>query len=77
MGVDDSSWCRIERGKITNLVAMNRSFFESVPVWSVAVPVGACALLAALWGGSPGWVLLALAVGALVAAVIVAVHHAE
>jgi Ca2+:H+ antiporter len=56
---------------------MNLRFFDWVPVWSVAVPAVACGLLAAVWGRSPGWVLLSCAVVALMASVITAVHHAE
>ena len=48
-----------------------------VPHWSVALPVFACVVLAAVWGRSLGWFLLALAGCGLVAAVIVGVHHAE
>ena len=56
---------------------MNRNFFKNVPAWSLAVPVAACALLAVIAGTSPGWVLVACAAVALIASVIVAVHHAE
>jgi Ca2+:H+ antiporter len=56
---------------------MKRGTFGGVPVWSIAVPLAACAMLAATWGGSPGWFLLSCAVVALIAAVLVAVHHAE
>ena len=41
------------------------------------MPVFACAMLAAIWGSSPGWVLLTCAAVALIATVLVAVHHAE
>jgi Ca2+:H+ antiporter len=51
--------------------------FGGLPAWSVAVPVAAGAMLAVTWGGSPGWLLLSCAVVALIAAVLVAVHHAE
>jgi Ca2+:H+ antiporter len=47
-----------------------------MPIWSVAVPIVACAILA-VSGGSPGWLLLSCASGALLASVIAAVHHAE
>ncbi|EXI74014.1 MAG TPA: hypothetical protein PK440_21520 [Candidatus Accumulibacter phosphatis] len=56
---------------------MTRALLTVVPLWSIAVPLVACALLAAVLGSSPGWALLALVAGALVAAVLVAVHHAE
>ncbi len=47
------------------------------PLWSVAAPVAACLTLAAVWGRPLGWALLLLVATALVAAVLVAVHHAE
>ena len=47
------------------------------PVWSIAVPVAACLLLIAIWGRPLGWLLLAFVAAALLAAVLVAVHHAE
>src|ERR1035437_4593939 len=56
---------------------MNRGLFNSVSLWSVAVPVAACVMLAVSTGSSPGWVLLFCAAAALMASVIVAVHHAE
>jgi Ca2+:H+ antiporter len=59
------------------LPAMNRGFLDHVPWWSLAVPVGACVLLAAVWGRAPGWVLLTCAGVVLIGSVITAVHHAE
>jgi Ca2+:H+ antiporter len=56
---------------------MIHRLFVGVPLWSVAVPVAACLMLAGIWGGSPDWVLLSCAAAALIAAVLVAVHHAE
>ena len=56
---------------------MNRGLFNNVPLWSVAVPVAACVMLAVSMGSSPGWVLLTCAAAALIASVFVAVHHAE
>lgn len=56
---------------------MKREMFGGLPTWSVAVPLAACAMLAVTWGGSPGWLLLSCAAVALIAAVLVAVHHAE
>lgn len=56
---------------------MLRSLLAEVPPWSIAVPPAACVLLAVVVGRSPGWALLAVVAGALVAAVLVAVHHAE
>jgi Ca2+:H+ antiporter len=47
-----------------------------MPLWSLLTPVVACTALAATWGRTEGAVLL-LASAALVAAVLVAVHHAE
>jgi len=46
-------------------------------LWHAAVPVLACAVLVAAWGTDLGWGLLTLAAVALIAAVVVAVHHAE
>jgi Ca2+:H+ antiporter len=45
--------------------------------WPVAVPIVACAVLAAAWGRPAGAVLIAVAAIALIAAVFAAVHHAE
>ena len=56
---------------------MNLRLFNNVPLWSLAVPVAACVMLAVSMGGSPGWVLLTCAAAALIASVLVAVHHAE
>lgn len=48
-----------------------------LPLWSLAVPPAACALLATLWGGALGGLLLALTGTTLIASVLVAVYHAE
>jgi Ca2+:H+ antiporter len=56
---------------------MNRRLFDFVPWWTTAVPVAACVLLAVVWGGAAGWMLLVLAGVALAGAVIAGVHHAE
>jgi Ca2+:H+ antiporter len=56
---------------------MNLKLFNHVPLWSLAVPVAACVMLAVVMGSSPGWILLACAAAALIASVLVAVHHAE
>ncbi|HWX20546.1 MAG TPA: ionic transporter y4hA [Candidatus Binatia bacterium] len=56
---------------------MNWRLFTKVPLWSVAVPITACAILAVSGGSSPGWVLLSGAAAALLASVLAAVHHAE
>jgi Ca2+:H+ antiporter len=45
--------------------------------WEAGVPLAACALLAAAWARPPGPLLASLVALALVAVVIVAVHHAE
>src|SRR6266850_5005997 len=47
------------------------------PWWSRTVPFAACVVLAAAWTRPPGAALLALVAVALIAAVLVAVHHAE
>ena len=54
-----------------------KRLFRHLPVFSVFTPMVACVLLAAIWGATMSWVLLALAIAALFASVIVAVHHAE
>ena len=56
---------------------MNRSLFRNVPVWSLVVPVLACVMLAVSMASSPGWVLLTCAAAALIASVLLAMHHAE
>jgi Ca2+:H+ antiporter len=56
---------------------MNWRLFSKVPLWSIAVPVAACVVLAVSSGGSPGWLLLSCAGAALLASVLAAVHHAE
>jgi Ca2+:H+ antiporter len=48
-----------------------------VPAWSVAIPAMAAGLLVAVWERPLGWMLLLLVAAALIAAVLVAVHHAE
>src|SRR5262249_38186790 len=53
-----------------------RSLF-GVPAWSVALPVAAFIALVAAWALPLGWLFLALAPPALIAAVLVGVHHAE
>ena len=55
---------------------INKQFFGT-PAWSIAAPVAACGVLAAVWGRPLGWMLLLLVAAALLAAVLVAVHHAE
>jgi Ca2+:H+ antiporter len=56
---------------------MFRRLIFGAPAWSVAVPVAACVLLVAVWGRPLGWGLLLPVAVALIAAVLVAVHHAE
>jgi len=53
-----------------------RTLFFGALAWSLAVPVVACALLAAVWGRPLGWLLPLVAI-TLIAAVLAAVHHAE
>jgi Ca2+:H+ antiporter len=55
---------------------MKWRLFSKVPVWSVAVPIAACIILA-LSGSSPGWLLLSLAGASLLGCVLAAVQHAE
>jgi len=45
--------------------------------WNAGVPLAACALLAATWSRPLGWLLVCLVAAALIAVVLVAVHHAE
>jgi len=45
--------------------------------WNAGVPLAACALLVATWSRPLGWLLVCLVAAALVAVVLVAVHHAE
>jgi Ca2+:H+ antiporter len=45
--------------------------------WTLAIPVVAGIILAAVWGRSLGWGLLPFVVAVLVGAVLTAVHHAE
>ncbi len=54
-----------------------KKLFQHLPAFNVFTPVVACVLLATIWGATMSWVLLALAIAALFASVIVAVHHAE
>ena len=53
---------------------MNRTLFWGLSGWSLGIPLAACALLLA--GPASGW-LLTLVGAALIAAVLMAVHHAE
>src|SRR5262249_43064655 len=48
-----------------------------VPIWSVAVPIAACIILALTSGGSPGWLAITCAAAALIGSVLASVHHAE
>jgi Ca2+:H+ antiporter len=56
---------------------MTRRLLAGLPAWSFAVPLAACIMLGVIWGRPAGWPLLCLAGAALVAAVLVAVYHAE
>jgi len=51
--------------------------FLAVPAWSLVIPVAACVALVAVWAQPLGWILLPLVFAALIAAVLVGVHHAE
>ena len=55
---------------------MSRSLF-GLPAWSLAVPVGACAILALAAALQLNWLVMALVAVALIAVVLVAVYHAE
>ena len=56
---------------------MTRRNFLGAPVWVVAVPVAACLVLIAVWKRPLDWTLLPIVASALLAAVLLAVHHAE
>jgi Ca2+:H+ antiporter len=56
---------------------MFRRLVFGVPAWSLSVPVAAGVVLVAVWGCPLNWILLSFVAAALIAAVIVAVHHAE
>src|SRR5215475_1394744 len=56
---------------------MKLTFFKDVPIWAVAVPILACVILGISGRTSAGWFFLSCAAAALIASVIVAVHHAE
>ena len=56
---------------------MIRKFFFGIQFWSFVVPMTAYAVLAEFWGHPLGWKLVPLVTVSLVAAVLVAVHHAE
>ncbi|TAJ83119.1 MAG: ionic transporter y4hA [Gallionellaceae bacterium] len=62
---------------MTSLNDTLRRLLFGAPAWNFAVPVVACALLAAVWGRPLGWLLLPFVAAALIGAVLVAVHHAE
>jgi Ca2+:H+ antiporter len=56
---------------------MSRETLAAVPLWSIIVPFAAGAVLAAAWGRPASGPLLVIAALALIAAVVVAVHHVE
>jgi Ca2+:H+ antiporter len=56
---------------------MIRKFLFSTSAWSIVVPLMSIGLLAAVWGRPLGWNLLPFVIAALIAAVLVSVHHAE
>lgn len=64
-------WCNDD-----GFLAMNRRWLL-VPVWSLAIPIVACVLLGAVWAQPLGWILLPLVCIAVIAVVVVGVHHAE
>jgi len=55
---------------------LNKTWF-GLPLWSVLAPLVACATLVLAWGPAPSALLIALVAAVLIAAVLVAVHHAE
>ncbi|MBP6534302.1 MAG: hypothetical protein KA218_04540, partial [Arenimonas sp.] len=54
-----------------------RRLFANTPLWSVAMPLVACTMLAAFWGRDLGWFMLTTSAVALLATVMIAVRHAE
>ncbi len=56
---------------------MRRRALAGVPIWSIALPVVACIVLAAIWERPLGLTLVSFVVVTLIAAVFAAVHHAE
>jgi Ca2+:H+ antiporter len=56
---------------------MIRKFLFSTSSLSLVIPVAACIMLAAVFGRPLGWALLSAVVIALMASVLIAVHHAE
>ncbi len=54
----------------------HRTLFGT-PLWSIALPIAGCIMLAVVWERTLGWIPLSFVVIALVAAVFSAVHHAE
>lgn len=49
----------------------------ALPLWSIGIPLAACGVLLGTWGRAPVSILLALVGATLIAAVLVAVFHAE
>jgi len=56
---------------------MIRKFLFSASALNLIVPIAACIMLGAVWGRSLGWILLSFVAVALMASVLIAVHHAE
>jgi Ca2+:H+ antiporter len=56
--------------------ARSRTVF-GLPAWSFALPLAATLVLAKVWGTQLHWALIIVVGTALIAAVMVAVHHAE
>jgi len=56
---------------------MLRKFLSETLLWSVAIPIAACAALVGVWSRPLGWPLLLVVAIGLIAAILAAVHHAE
>ena len=54
-----------------------RRLFANTAFWSMALPLMACGLLAIVWGRDQNWQMLTAVALALLATVMIAVHHAE
>jgi Ca2+:H+ antiporter len=56
---------------------MLRNLLPATPWWAIVVPLAAAVLLAVMFGRTLHWALAAMVAVGLIAAVLVAVHHAE
>lgn len=54
-----------------------RRLLKQIPLWTILVPLFASGILAGVWDRQFGWLGATLVSAALIAAVFVAVHHAE